>query len=166
MLPNNKNIIMAAQQCVGLTDKKVVVIPTATVPQGISAMMAVDLETEDETAIEQAMLEAAQHVSTAQITYAARDSEFDGAEIHEGDFLALLNGKLFGVDKSISALLAKLADVAKEQNAEFVNVFYGENVTAEEAEADAACFAKKLPTAEVSILSGGQPVYYYIVSLE
>ena len=166
VLPNNKNIIMAAQQCVGLTDKKVVVIPTATVPQGISAMMAVDLETEDEAAIEQAMLEAAQHVSTAQITYAARDSEFDGAEIHEGDFLALLNGKLFGVDKSISALLAKLADVAKEQNAEFVNVFYGENVTAEEAEADAACFAKKLPTAEVSILSGGQPVYYYIVSLE
>ena len=166
VLPNNKNIIMAAQQCVGLTDKKVVVIPTATVPQGISAMMAVDLETEDEAAIEQAMLEAAQHVSTAQITYAARDSEFDGAEIHEGDFLALLNGKLFGVDKSISALLEKLADVAKEQNAEFVNVFYGENVTAEEAEADAACFAKKLPTAEVSILSGGQPVYYYIVSLE
>ena len=166
VLPNNKNIIMAAQQCVGLTDKKVVVIPTATVPQGISAMMAVDLETEDEAAIEQAMLEAAQHVSTAQITYAARDSEFDGAEIHEGDFLALLNGKLFGVDKSISALLEKLADVAKEQNAEFVNVFYGENVTAEEAEADAACFAKKLPSAEVSILSGGQPVYYYIVSLE
>ena len=166
VLPNNKNIIMAAQQCVGLTDKKVVVIPTATVPQGISAMMAVDLETEDEAAIEQAMLEAAQHVSTAQITYAARDSEFDGAEIHEGDFLALLNGKLFGVDKSISALLEKLADVAKEQNAEFVNVFYGENVTAEEAEADAACFAEKLPTAEVSILSGGQPVYYYIVSLE
>ena len=166
VLPNNKNIIMAAQQCVGLTDKKVVVIPTATVPQGISAMMAVDLETEDEAAIEQAMLEAAQHVSTAQITYAARDSEFDGAEIHEGDFLALLNGKLFGVDKSISALLEKLADVAKEQNAEFVNVFYGENVTAEEAEADAACFAEKLPSAEVSILSGGQPVYYYIVSLE
>ena len=166
VLPNNKNIIMAAQQCVGLTDKNVVVIPTATVPQGISAMMAVDLECGDASAIEQSMIEAAQHVRTAQITYAARDSEFDGAVIHEGDYLALLEGKLFGVDKSIAALLEKLADVAKAQNAEFVNVFYGEDVSAGDAEADAACFAAKLPMAEVSILPGGQPVYYYIISME
>ena len=166
VLPNNKNIIMAAQQCVGLTDKNVVVIPTATVPQGISAMMAVDLECGDADAIEHSMIEAAQHVRTAQITYAARDSEFDGAVIHEGDYLALLEGKLFGVDKSIAALLEKLADVAKAQNAEFVNVFYGEDVSAGDAEADAACFAAKLPMAEVSILPGGQPVYYYIISME
>ena len=166
VLPNNKNIIMAAQQCVGLTDKNVVVIPTATVPQGISAMMAVDLECGDADAIEQSMIEAAQNVRTAQITYAARDSEFDGAVIHEGDYLALLEGKLFGVDKSIAALLEKLADVAKAQNAEFVNVFYGEDVSAGDAEADAACFAAKLPMAEVSILPGGQPVYYYIISME
>lgn len=166
VLPNNKNIVMAAQQCVGLTDKKVVVIPTATVPQGISAMMAVDLGADDDATIEQTMLDAMQSVSTAQITYAARDSEFDGAEIHEGDFLALFNGKLFGVDKSISALLEQLAEVAKARNAEFINVFYGEDVDPAAAEADAACFAEKLPMAEVSILSGGQPVYYYIVSME
>ena len=165
VLPNNKNIIMAAQQCVGLTDKNIVVIPTATVPQGISAMMAVDLDG-DAASIEAAMLDAAQHVTTAQITYAARDSEFDGAEIHEGDFLALLGGKLFGVDKSISALLEKLSDVAKEQNAEFINVFYGEDVDPAEAEHDASCFSDKLPSAEVSVLSGGQPVYYYIISFE
>ena len=166
VLPNNKNIIMAAQQCVGLTDKNVVVIPTATVPQGISAMMAVDLEGGDAKEIEQSMLEAAKNVKTAQITYAARDSEFDGAVIHEGDYLALLDGKLFGVDKSIAALLEQLADVAKAHEAEFVNVFYGEDVTAEDAEKDAACFAKALPMAEISILSGGQPVYYYIISME
>jgi len=166
VLPNNKNIIMAAQQCVGLTDKNVVVIPTATVPQGISAMMAVDLETGDAKEIEQSMLDAAANVKTAQITYAARDSEFDGATIHEGDYLALLEGKLFGVDKSITALLEKLAGVAKAHNAEFVNVFYGEDVSAEDAERDAACFGSSLPMAEVSVLSGGQPVYYYIISME
>ncbi len=166
VLPNNKNIVMAAQQCADLTDKTVVVIPTATVPQGISAMMAVDLECGDAQTIEQSMLEAAQNVRTAQITYAARDSEFDGAVIHEGDYLALLEGKLYGVDKSISALLEKLADAAKAQNAGFVNVFYGEDVTAEAAERDAACFSEKLPMAEISVLSGGQPVYYYIISME
>ena len=166
VLPNNKNIVMAAQQCVGLTEKNVVVIPTSTVPQGISAMMAVDLESGDAAAIERSMLDAARNVSTAQITYAARDSEFDGAAIHEGDYLALLDGKLFGVDADISALLNKLADAAKERDAEFINVFYGEDVKAEDAARDAACFSEKLGTAEVSVLSGGQPVYYYIVSIE
>lgn len=166
VLPNNKNIIMAAQQCVGLTDKKVVVIPTTTVPQGITAMMSVDLESGDADSIEQSMLDAIQNVSTAQITCAARDSEFDGADIHEGDFLALFNGKLFGVNKSIAVLMDQLAEVAKSQNAEFVNVFYGEDVDPAEAEVDAACFSEKLPMAEVSVLSGGQPVYYYIISIE
>ncbi|MBQ7713632.1 MAG: DAK2 domain-containing protein [Oscillospiraceae bacterium] len=165
VLPNNKNIVMAAQQCVGLVDKNVVVIPTATAPQGISAMMAVDLDG-DAASIEQAMLGAMKNVTTAQITYAARDSEFDGATIREGDFLALLDGKLFGVDKSISVLLGKLADAAAERGAEFINVFYGEDVDPAEAELDAACFGEKLPSAEVSVLSGGQPVYYYIISFE
>lgn len=166
VLPNNKNIILAAQQCVGLTDREVVVIPTSTVPQGIAAMMAVDLGSGDTRAIEQTMLDAAKNVRTAQITYAARDSDFDGNAIREGDFLALLDGKLFGVDKSISVLLEKLADAAKEQGAEFINVFYGEDVDAAEASVDAACFSEKLPMAEVSVLSGGQPVYYYIISFE
>ena len=166
VLPNNKNIVMAAQQCIGLTDKQVVVIPTATVPQGISAMMAVDLEQSDVKELERSMLDAAGSVSTAQVTYAARDSEFDGTPIHEGDYLALLDGKLFGVEKSIAALLERLAAQADERGAEFVNVFYGEDVAEADAERDAACFAEKLPGAEVSVLSGGQPVYYYIVSME
>ena len=166
VLPNNKNIVMAAQQCIGLTDRKVVVIPTSTVPQGIAAMMAVDLDAGDTQAMERAMLDAAKNIRTAQITYAARDSDLDGNHIREGDFLALLDGKLFGVDKSISALLEKLSDAAKEQGAEFINVFYGEDVDGAQAAADAACFSEKLPMAEVSVLSGGQPVYYYIISFE
>ena len=166
VLPNNKNIIMAAQQCVGLTDREVVVIPTSTVPQGIAAMMAVDLGSGDTRTIERAMLDAAKNIRTAQITYAARDSDLDGNHIREGDFLALLDGKLFGVDKSLPALLEKLADTAKEQGAEFINVFYGEDVDGAEAAADAACFSERLPMAEVSVLSGGQPVYYYIISFE
>ena len=166
VLPNNKNIVMAAQQCVGLTGREVVVIPTATVPQGIAAMMAVDLGSGDTRSIERAMLDAAKNIRTAQVTYAARDSELDGNSIREGDFLALLDGKLFGVDKSISTLLDKLSDAAREHGAEFINVFYGEDVDGAEAAADVACFSEKLPTAEVSVLSGGQPVYYYIISFE
>ncbi|MBO4913955.1 MAG: DAK2 domain-containing protein, partial [Oscillospiraceae bacterium] len=165
VLPNNKNIVMAAQQCVGLSDRRIIVIPTSTVPQGISAMMAVDLEQSADD-IEQAMLAAAKNVSTAQITYAARDSEFDGIAIHAGDFLALLDGKLFGSDKSISVLFEKLADAAIERGVEFINVFYGEDVDDDEAKCDSACFFEKLPDAEVSVLSGGQPVYYYIISFE
>ena len=166
VLPNNKNIVMAAQQCAGLTEREVIVIPTSTVPQGIAAMMAVDLGSGDTQAIERSMLDAAKNIRTAQITYAARDSVLDGNSIREGDFLALLDGKLFGVDKSISALLEKLADAAREQGAEFINVFYGEDVGDAEAAADTACFSEKLPMAEVSVLSGGQPVYYYIISFE
>ena len=112
VLPNNKNIIMAAQQCAGLTEKKVIVIPTASIPQGVSAMMAVDPDADSAEAIEQAMTGAAQCVSTAQITYAARNSDFDGFDIHEGDYLALLDGKLLGTDRDVSALLDALSDEA------------------------------------------------------
>ena len=101
ILPNNKNIIMAAQQCVGLTEKQVIVVPTATVPQGITAMMNADLEGDDPQAIADAMVQAAQTVTTAQVTYAARNSDFDGFAINEGDYLALEDGKLFGTDRSI-----------------------------------------------------------------
>lgn len=100
ILPNNKNIIMAAQQCVGLTEKQVIVVPTATVPQGISAMMAVDPEEPDPQAILAAMTEAAANVTTAQVTYAARNSDFDGFAINAGDYLALTDGKLFGTGGS------------------------------------------------------------------
>ncbi len=165
VLPNNKNIIMAAQQCVGLTEKEVVVVPTATIPQGITAMMAVDLEQEPQKILE-TMTASIENVSTAQITYAARNSDFDGFAINEGDYLSLMNGKLFGTDKDISVLLEKLAQEAAGRKAEFVTVFYGEDVTEEQAAAAETIFSRLCPSAELSVLPGGQPVYYYIISIE
>lgn len=166
VLPNNKNIIMAAQQCMGLTEKNVVVIPTASIPQGVSAMMAVDPDMSDADAIAKAMTDAAQNVSTAQITYAARNSDFDGFDIHEGDYLALLDGKLHGTDRDVSALLGGLADEAASRGAEFITVFYGEDVAEEDARMACDVFTHKCPDAEINLICGGQPVYYYIISIE
>ena len=166
VLPNNKNIIMAAQQCIGLTEKNVVVIPTASIPQGVSAMMAVDPDMSDADAIAKAMTDAAQNVSTAQITYAARNSDFDGFDIHEGDYLALLDGKLHGTDRDVSALLGGLADEAASRGAEFITVFYGEDVAEEDARKACDIFTHKCPDAEINLICGGQPVYYYIISIE
>ena len=166
VLPNNKNIIMAAQQCIGLTEKTGVVIPTASIPQGVSAMMAVDPDMSDADAIAKAMTDAAQCVSTAQITYAARNSDFDGFDIHEGDYLALLDGKLLGTDRNVSALLDGLSDEAASREAEFITVFYGEDVNEEDAHKACDAFTRKCPDAEVNLICGGQPVYYYIISIE
>ena len=166
VLPNNKNIIMAAQQCMGLTEKNVVVIPTASIPQGVSAMMAVDPDMSDADAIAKAMTDAAQNVSTAQITYAARNSDFDGFDIHEGDYLALLDGKLHGTDRDVSALLGGLADEAASRGAEFITIFYGEDVAEEDARMACDVFTHKCPDAEINLICGGQPVYYYIISIE
>mgnify|MGYP000335609487 CR=1 FL=1 len=163
VLPNNGNIIMAAQQCQGLTEKNVVVIPSKTVPQGITAMMGVDPEGSVET-ITAAMTEALSTVTTSQITYAARNSDFDGFEIHEGDYLALKEGKLFGTDSQLDALLEKLAEEGK--NASFIALYYGEDVSEADAQAAGAKFQAICPDAEISVLSGGQPVYYYIISFE
>ena len=166
VLPNNKNIVMAAQQCVGLTEKQVIVVPTHSIPQGISAMMSVDTAEEDPQAILAAMTEAAAAVTTAQITYAARNSDFDGFAINEGDYLALLDGKLFGTERDITSLLTRLAALAAERGAAFVTLFYGEGVSQEEAEAAQALFTEACPETEISLLSGGQPVYYYTISIE
>ena len=166
VLPNNKNIIMAAQQCVGLTEKEVIVVPTATVPQGISAMMCVDTEEPDPQNILQAMTDAAANVTTAQITYAARNSDFDGFAINEGDYLALCDGKLLGTDRSLDVLLERLAQLAVEKSAEFITVYAGEGVSDEDADRAAQLFQAACPDAEVSALPGGQPVYYYIVAIE
>ena len=166
VLPNNKNIIMAAQQCVGLTEKEVIVVPTATVPQGISAMMCVDPEEPDAQNILRAMTDAAANVTTAQITYAARNSDFDGFAINEGDYLALCDGKLLGTDRSLDVLLERLARLASDKSAEFITVYAGEGVSDEDAARAAALFETVCPDAEVSALSGGQPVYYYIVAIE
>ena len=166
VLPNNKNIIMAAQQCVGLSEKEVIVVPTATVPQGISAMMSVDPEEPDAQNVLRAMTDAASNVTTAQITYAARNSDFDGFAINEGDYLALCDGKLLGTDRSLDVLLERLAHLAADKSAEFITVYAGEGVSGEDAARAAALFEAACPDAEVSALSGGQPVYYYIVAIE
>ena len=165
VLPNNKNIIMAAQQCVGLTGKEVVVVPTETIPQGVTAMMNVDTEMEPDELLG-VMSGAISGVSTAQITYAARNSDFDGFAINEGDYLSLLDGKLFGTNQDINVMLEKLAEKAEEKGAEFVTLFYGEDVAGEQAAQAEEIFAKHCPGAELSVLPGGQPVYYYIISIE
>jgi dihydroxyacetone kinase-like predicted kinase len=157
---------MAAQQCAALTEKNVVVIPSKTVPQGITAMMNVDFEAESAEVITVAMTESLSTVTTAQITYAARNSDFDGFDIHEGDYLALQEGKLFGTDTALEVLLEKLAQDAAEKEAGFISIYFGSDVTEEEAQKASEIFAGICPDAEIAVLSGGQPVYYYIISLE
>ena len=166
VLPNNGNIIMAAQQCDALTEKNVIVIPSKTVPQGITAMMNVDFEAPDAQDITDAMTESLSTVTTAQITYAARDSDFDGFDIKEGDYLALEEGKLFGTDNSLDTLLNKLAADALEREASFISLYFGEDVSEEDAQKAASLFEGACPGAEVAVLPGGQPVYYYIISME
>ena len=146
ILPNNKNIIMAAQQCEGLTEKQIIVIPTATVPQGITAMMSFDPDENDPQTIAQAMVAAAQTVSTAQITYAARNSDFDGFAINEGDYLALLDGKLFGTSRSMDELLEKLSQHAAQAGAEYINIYTGEGVSEDDGAKTEALFAQSSPT--------------------
>ena len=166
ILPNNKNIIMAAQQCEGLTEKQIIVIPTATVPQGITAMMSFDPDENDPQTIAQAMIAAAQTVSTAQITYAARNSDFDGFAINEGDYLALLDGKLFGTSRSMDELLEKLSQHAAQAGAEYINIYTGEGVSEDDGAKTEALFAQSCPDAEVAAIPGGQSVYFYIISIE
>ena len=166
ILPNNSNIIMAAQQCAALTEKKVIVIPSKTVPQGITAMMNVDFEADSAEDIAEAMTESLSTVTTAQITYAARNSDFDGFDIHEGDYLALQEGKLFGTDTALEVLLEKLAADANEREASFISMYFGADVSEEDAQKASGIFANICPEAEIAVLSGGQPVYYYIISME
>ena len=166
VLPNNGNIIMAAQQCAALTEKQVVVIPTKTVPQGITAMMNVDFDAPDAQTITDAMTGSLSSVTTAQITYAARDSDFDGFAIKEGDYLALEEGKLFDTDDSLDTLLHKLAEDAAGREASFISLYFGEDVQEADAQKAGALFEEVCPGVEVAVLSGGQPVYYYIISME
>ena len=142
------------------------VIPSKTVPQGITAMMNVDFEAPDAETLAGAMTDALSGVTTAQITYAARDSDFDGFDIKEGDYLALEEGKLFGTDGTLHGLLEKLAANAAERDASFISLYFGEDVKEEEAQKAGNLFESVCPGAEVMVLSGGQPVYYYIISME
>ena len=164
VFPNNKNIIMAAQQCVPLTDKKVIVVPTKSVPQGISAMLCLEPDESEET-MTAAMTEAIDKVHTAQITYAARDSDFDGHSIHAGEYLALLDGALLGSCDNIAPLLEKLGKAA-DFGPEMITVYYGEDVDEKGAQATADKLEKIFPDSEIAVVNGGQPVYYYMISLE
>ena len=165
VLPNNKNIIMAAEQCVRLSDKKVIIIPTRTVPQGISAMLNFNPEETEENLIA-AMNEAAGNVHTAMVTYAARDSEFDGHEIHAGEYLALLDGALLGSYSSEKTLFKELSWAFDELSPEFITVYYGSDVAEDKANEAAETIIGCFPDAEVSVVNGGQPVYYYMISVE
>ena len=165
VLPNNKNIIMAAEQVDALTPKHVVVIPSKTVPQGVTAMLNFNPEGEEAENVE-AMTESLATVDTMQITYAARNSDFDGYDIHEGDYLALYGGKLFGTGKDLDALLRGMAEKVSELGKEYITIYYGQDVTEETAQKAAAIFAEVCPDGDVNLLSGGQPVYYYMISAE
>ena len=165
VLPNNKNIIMAAQAAAELASHEVVVIPTKTVPQGISAMLSFDAAMEP-SENEAAMTDCLSGVMTMQITYAARDSDFDGFDIHAGDYLGLCDGALAGTTREITTLLASLADKAAEAGKEFINIFYGADIQEPDAEAALELFRQHAPDAEVNLVSGGQPIYYYLISAE
>ena len=165
VFPNNKNIIMAAQQCIPLTEKKVVVMPTKTVPQGISALLNFNPE-DNEEQLTAAMNEAMSHVHTAMVTYAARDSDFDGHLIHAGEYLALLDGALLGSYTNIKTLFKELSWAFDEFSPEVITVYYGEDVEEDAAQSAADTIVGCFPDADVSVVHGGQPVYYYMISIE
>ena len=165
ILPNNKNIIMAAEQVAGLTPKTVVVIPSKTVPQGVTAMLSFNPEGSIEENTE-ALTEALGTVDTMQITYAARNSDFDGYDIHEGDYLALYGSQLFGTSQDIKVLLKSLAEKVRDDGKEYITIYYGADVKEKHAQKAADLFADICPNADVNLLCGGQPVYYYLISAE
>lgn len=165
VLPNNKNIIMAAEQVDALTPKNVVVLPSKTVPQGVTAMLNFNPEGTVEENVE-AMTEALGTVETMQITYAARNSDFDGYDIHEGDYLALYGNQLFGTSQDIKVLLRSLAEKVRDEGKEYITIYYGADVKEKHAQKAADLFADVCPDADVNLLRGGQPVYYYLISAE
>ena len=165
VLPNNKNIIMAAEQVNALTPKNVVVIPSKTVPQGVTAMLGFNPEGSIEENTE-ALTEALGTVDTMQITYAARNSDFDGYDIHEGDYLALYGSQLFGTSQDIKVLLKSLAEKVRDDGQEYITIYYGADVKEKHAQKAADLFADICPNADVNLLNGGQPVYYYLISAE
>ncbi len=165
VLPNNKNIIMAAQQVDALTPKHVVVIPSKTVPQGVTAMLSFNPDGEEAENTE-AMTEVLDTVDTMQITYAARNSDFDGYDIHEGDYLAIYGSSLFGTSQDIKVLLKALAEKVRDEGKTYVTIYYGEDIKEKHAQKAADLFTEICPDADVNLICGGQPVYYYMISAE
>ena len=164
VLPNNKNIIMAAQQVDALTPKNVIVIESKTIPQGITAMLSFNPEGTVEENTE-ALTDALGTVETMQITYAARNSDFDGHLIHEGDYLAIWNG-LFGTSRDIKVLLKSLAEKVRDEGREYITIYYGADISEKQAQKAADLFSDICPDADVNLINGGQPVYYYLISAE
>ena len=166
VLPNNKNIIMAAEQAIKLADRNVCVLPSRTVPQGIAAMLAFDPDAELEQN-QVNMSNALDTVSTGSITFAARDSDYDGHAIREGELLALDNGKLSFTDTDLARTCSKLVKQMLSRSSSFVTVYYGEDVTPEMAAQAEGAIRQRLPEdVELTVLNGGQPVYYFIISVE
>lgn len=166
VLPNNGNIILAAQQAADIIeDKKLVVVPSKTVPQGITAMINFEMSrTEQENA--EAMTSSMATVRTGQVTYAVRDTSIDGKEIHKDDILGLADKGLAAVGKDIDATVLELLDTMIDDDSELVSVYYGEDITNEQASGIVASIEEKYPDVDVELQEGGQPVYYYIVSVE
>ena len=168
VLPNNKNIIMAAEQAQKIADRRIVVLPTRTIPQGITAMLNFDPEAEvDANTI--AMMQAADKVSTGLVTFAARDSEFDGKKIKKGEVMALENGKIVNTGSDLTKITYRLArSIAKsKKDAQFITLISGCDVSEEEAEHTADLIRSKVGgDVEVTCISGGQPVYYYMLGVE
>ncbi len=165
VLPNNKNIIMAAEQAVKLADRKVCVLQTRTIPQGMTAMLNFDPDADFNTN-RVAMTKAFEKVSTGQITFAARDSDFEGHAIKEGEILALDNGKLSFVEKDVQKAAYKLTKKLAKGDSSFVTIIYGSDVTDDKAESLCEQIQNKFPNLDVNLINGGQPVYYYIISVE
>ncbi len=165
VLPNNKNIIMAAEQAAPLSDKTVVVIPTKNIPQGISAMLVFD-DSAEQGANTTAMTAAIAGVTAGQVTYAARDSEFDGKKIKQGEYMSLCEGKLCASSKKSADVIKKLAREMVRQDSSFATIIYGEGVTEEDATRAEELFRKENKDLEITVINGGQPVYYYIISVE
>ena len=166
VLPNNKNIIMAAEQTVKLATRNVIVLQTKTIPMGISAMLSFDPNmSADDNAV--AMQQAAEHVGSGSITFAARDSDYDGHKIKEGEILALENGKVAFVEQDLEKAVVKLTKSLCKKDSGFVTLIYGEDITDEQAAAaEAAVRAKLGDSIEITLVPGGQPIYYYIISVE
>ena len=166
VFPNNKNIIMAAEQTIPLSEtKKVIVVPTKNIPQGISAMLVFDTDAETDDNFN-AMTEAISAVRAGQITYAARNSDFDGHRIKEGEFLALCEGKLTANSRKCMDAVKKLAKEMVSEESAFATIIFGEGVSEDEAAKVEEIFRKENKNLEVTVINGGQPVYYYIISVE
>ena len=165
VLPNNKNIILAATQASNIASKKVVVVPTRSIPQGVAAMLNFNPDADSEENFD-AMTASIQEVDTIQLTHAAKDSNFDGLDIAEGDLLAIYNDKIIGYDVKPEKTWEKMARAALEKGRSMISIYFGSDSNEEEAEACASVFRRIIKNATVDVFDGGQPVYSFLISAE